>query len=82
VPQESREFISNASVPGIVCQVIGGCVDRNTGNRITYKPLTEPVKLYETPWQPQGQNADSYKILNTYEVKDDVSIPANWSKLQ
>ncbi|MDD1136214.1 hypothetical protein M5G22_01490 [Pseudomonas sp. TNT2022 ID233] len=82
VPQESREFISNASVPGIVCQVIGGCLDRNTGNRINYKPLTEPVQLFETPWQPQGQNADSYKILSTYEVKDDVSVPANWSKLQ
>ncbi|WP_267273616.1 sulfatase-like hydrolase/transferase [Pseudomonas putida] len=81
-PRESREFISNASVPGIVCEVIGGCVDRSTGKHVRYQPLTEPVQLYETPWQPQGQNADSYKILSTYEVKDDVSVPGNWSKLQ
>jgi len=81
-PRESREFISNASVPGIVCEVIGGCVDRATGKHISNQPLTEPVQLYETPWQPQGQNADSYKILSTYQVKDDVSVPGNWSKVQ
>lgn len=81
-PRENREFISNASVPGIVCEVIGGCMDSATGKRISYQPIKEPVQLYDTPWQPQGQNADSYKILSTYEVKDDVSVPANWRKVQ
>lgn len=78
---ESKEFIVNASVPGIICDTIGGCTDQYTGKKVTYQKVSGPVLLHETPWQPSGQNADSYVVDKKYEVRDDITRPENWKKL-
>jgi hypothetical protein len=79
--KESKEFISNASVPGIICDVLGGCVDRATGKTIHYQTLQGSVTLHETPWQPSSQNGDSYVIDAMYRVKSDVTKSENWERM-
>jgi hypothetical protein len=79
---ESREFIANANVPGMICETIGGCFDRTTGKTIRRQPLTEPVLLHETPWQGKSQNRDSYIIDALYRVHGDVTRPESWETLK
>lgn len=78
---ESKEFISNASVPGMICDTIGGCLDRATGKTIRFQPLLEPVLLYETPWQGQSQNRDSFIVEAIYEVRLDITRLENWKEI-
>lgn len=75
---ESKEFISNANVPGMICETIGGCFDRTTGKTIRWQPLTEPVLLHETPWQGKSQKSDSYIIDALYRVNGDVTRRESW----
>lgn len=79
---ESHEFIANANVPGIICETIGGCFDRTTGKTIRRQPLTEPVLLYETPWQGKSQNKDSFIIEAMYRVRGDVIKPESWQEVK
>ena len=79
---ESKEFISNASVPGMICETIGGCFDDATGKTIRWQPLLEPVALYETPWQGSSQNRDSFIIEAMYEVSGDVTRRESWKELK
>lgn len=76
--QQSTQFISNANVTGMICATIGGCVDRASGKTITDRKLDGVVTMHETPWQPTGQNADSFVTERSYEVHDDMHVPANW----
>lgn len=76
--KESKEFISNASVPGIICDTIGGCIDRYTGNKVTYKKIDQPLVLHETPWQPSNQAPDAFIVDKMHEVKEDITKPENW----
>lgn len=78
---ESREFISNANVPGIICETIGGCFDRTTGKTIRRQPLRGPVLLHETPWQGSSQKRDSFIIDAMYRVTGDVSRPESWQEV-
>ncbi len=77
--QESKEFISNANAAGMLCETIGGCVDRASGKTITNRKLEGAVTMHETPWQPTGQKSDSFVTERTYEVHDDMHSPANWT---
>lgn len=79
---ESREFISNANVPGIICETIGGCFDRTTGKTIRRQPLQEAVLLHETPWQGKSQNKDSFIIDALYRVHGDVTKRESWQEVQ
>ncbi|WKB52628.1 hypothetical protein [Eleftheria terrae] len=79
---ESKQFIANASVPGIVCDVLGGCKDRVSGKVIRYTPVQGWVTLHETPWQPSGQGPDNYRVEHLYRVKEDVTQPKNWEMLR
>jgi FtsH-binding integral membrane protein len=78
---ESKEFISNANVPGMICEVIGGCVDHATGKVLHRQPLREAVLLHETPWQGKSQNKDSFIIEAMYRVKGDVTKPESWQEV-
>jgi hypothetical protein len=78
---ESREFISNANVPGILCETIGGCFDRATGKTLRQQPLQGSVLLYETPWQGKSQNKDSFIIEAIYRVHGDVTRPESWQEV-
>lgn len=80
--RQSKEFISSANVPGMLCDVLGGCLDRVTGKTIRHVPLTEPVTLFETPWQPSGQNSDTYVVDAMYQVSGDVTNSDSWKQLQ
>lgn len=80
--QESHQFIANANIPGMICDVLGGCQDRATGKTIRYQPLKGSVLLHETPWQPSGQTRDAYVIDALYEVSGDVTRPESWKRLQ
>ena len=75
---ESKEFISNANVPGLICETIGGCFDRATGKTIRFQPLTEPVLLHETPWQGKSQKSDAFIVEAMYRVQGDVRARASW----
>jgi hypothetical protein len=79
---ESREFISNANVPGILCETIGGCFDRTTGKTIDRQPLQGPVLLHETPWQGKSQNRDSFIVDALYRVRGDVTRPESWQEVK
>ena len=81
-PVESKEFISNANVPGIVCDVIGGCYDKHTANTVTKVPLTRPVLLHSTPWQPSGQMKDRFIIDELRQVERDITYAKNWRRPQ
>ncbi len=78
---ESREFISNANVPGLICETIGGCFDRATGKTIRQQPLLEPVLLHETPWQGKSQKKDAFIIEAMYRVSGDVTRPESWQEV-
>jgi hypothetical protein len=78
---ESKEFISNANVPGMICEVIGGCVDRATGKTLRAQPLDHAVLLHETPWQGKSQKSDSFIIEAMYKVKGDVTRPESWEEV-
>jgi YidC/Oxa1 family membrane protein insertase len=80
--EQSREFIANANVPGIVCDTIGGCLDRATNKTIRRSQLTGTVLLHETPWQASGQNRDSYVIDALHSVSDDVTRGESWKTLR
>lgn len=80
--RQSQEFISSANVPGLLCDVLGGCQDRGTGKTIRHVPLMGPVTLFETPWQPSGQNNDTYVIDAMYQVSGDVTNSDSWKHLQ
>ena len=77
--RESREFIANANVPGIICETLGGCEDPVTGKRIVREALTGSVLLHMTPWQPSGQLWDRFVIEGLWEVRDDITKPENWT---
>lgn len=79
--KESREFISNANVPGMICDTIGGCFDRTTGKTIRRQPLREPVLLHETPWQGKSQKKDAFIIEAMYRVHGDVTKPESWQEV-
>lgn len=81
-PVETREFITNANVPGILCETIGGCIDSHTGKMVRAERLEKPVLLHSTPWNPDGQDSDKFVIDQLYRVEKDILIPQNWSKLQ
>lgn len=81
-PVESREFIANASVPGILCEHIGGCIDSHTGKTIRRTRLEEPVLMHSTPWNPEGQKDSQYVIEALYSVNKDIKAPGNWSRLR
>lgn len=81
-PVESREFISTANVPGILCENIGGCFDSHTGRTVKAKKLEGPVLLHSTPWNPDGQDGDKFVIEQLYRVEKDITKAENWSKLQ
>lgn len=76
--REDPTYIANFSVPGLVCDTIGGCVDRATGKTVRYEPLSPPVALYETPWQPAGQTLSSYVIDAVHENSGPVSLQLSW----
>lgn len=78
---ESREFISNANVPGIICETIGGCFDRTTGKTIRRESLQHPVLLHETPWQGKSQKKDSFIIEAMYRVTGDVTRRESWQEV-
>jgi hypothetical protein len=78
---ESKEFIANANVPGIICDVIGGCVDKTTGKTIAHQRLTGNVLLHETPWQPAGQHKDAFVVEALYSVHSDITKPENWTRV-
>jgi hypothetical protein len=78
---ESKEFISNANVPGMICEVIGGCFDRATGKTLRREPLRSAVLLHETPWQGKSQKKDSFIIEAMYRVKEDVTKPESWEEV-
>lgn len=80
--RESREFITNANVPGMLCQSIGGCLDKTTGKTITRQRLQGSVLLHETPWQPSGQQPGRYVVEALYSVRDDITQPQNWQVIQ
>jgi YidC/Oxa1 family membrane protein insertase len=79
--QESKEFIANANVPGIICEVIGGCLDHATGKTVRARKLEGSVLLHETPWQPSGQQADAYVIDAMYRVQQDITKSENWQRV-
>jgi Phosphoglycerol transferase and related proteins, alkaline phosphatase superfamily len=79
--KESTEFISNANVPGLICETIGGCFDRTTGKTIRWQPLNHPVLLHETPWQGKSQKKDSFIVEALYQVKGDVTRRESWQEL-
>ncbi len=81
-PVKSGDFISNASVPGIVCRAIGGCYDRHTQKTVDHAPLNEPVLLHDTPWQPSGQTKDKFVITSLRQVEKDITRAENWKELQ
>jgi FtsH-binding integral membrane protein len=78
---ESKEFISNANVPGLICDTIGGCVDRATGKTLHAQRLDHAVLLHETPWQGKSQNHDSFIVEAMYKVKGDVTRPESWQEV-
>ncbi len=78
---ESKEFIANANVPGIICEVIGGCYDSTTGKTIRQQKLQEPVLLHETPWQGKSQKKDAFIIEAMYRVSNDVTRPESWQEV-
>lgn len=79
--EEDPAYIANFQVPGLICDTIGGCVDRATGKAIRYKPLVAPVLLYETPWQPAGQTLNSYVIEAMHESSGPVGLQKSWRTL-
>lgn len=76
--REDPTYIANFNVPGMLCETIGGCLDRATGKTIRYTPLVPPVTLYETPWQPAGQTHDKYVIDAVHENRGPVSQALSW----
>ncbi|MDR1995200.1 sulfatase-like hydrolase/transferase [Azonexus sp.] len=80
--RESKEFISSANVPGMLCDLLGGCLDQATGKTIRHMPLTDPVTLFETPWQPSGQNSDTYVVDAMYQVSGDITNSDSWQYLE
>lgn len=78
-PVESNEFISNASVPGIVCEVIDGCKSPVSEQIITNKKLSGTVLLHSTPWNPPGQGRYEYIINSMFSVKENIHIESNWN---
>lgn len=81
-PAESREFISNANVPGILCETIGGCVDSSTGKTIRATKLEVPVLLHSTPWNPDGQDGNKFVVDQMYRVEKDITEAENWTNLK
>jgi hypothetical protein len=71
--KEDSTYIANFNVPGLICDKIGGCIDKATGRTIRYEPLTAPVNLYETPWQPAGQTLDAFVIEAMHQSSGPVS---------
>lgn len=80
--KESKEFIANANVPGMLCEHIGGCLDKTTGKTIKKSTLEGSVLLHETPWQPSGQKPSMYVVEALYRVKLDITKPENWEVVQ
>jgi YidC/Oxa1 family membrane protein insertase len=80
--RETREFISNASVPGIICDIIGECVDSYLDKTVSSKTLDHAIKIHVTPWNPAGQKKDTFVVGDIYKVEKDISVPANWKKLK
>jgi YidC/Oxa1 family membrane protein insertase len=78
---ESREFISNANVPGMICDVIGGCVDQATGKALHFQSLQGSVLLHETPWQGTSQKSDAFIIDALYRVRGDITRPESWQEV-
>jgi YidC/Oxa1 family membrane protein insertase len=72
-------YIANFKVPGLICDKIGGCLDKASGKVIHYTPLVGPVTLYETPWQPAGQTLNSYVIDAMHQNNGPIGQQANWS---
>ncbi len=72
-------YIANFKVPGLICDTIGGCVDKASGKTIRYEPLVGPVALYETPWQPAGQTLNNYVIEAVHQNNGPVGLQASWN---
>lgn len=80
--KESTEFIANANVPGLICEVLGGCRDPATGKTIRKEPLKGSVLLHETPWQPSGQTEIQFVVEAMHQVSHDVTQSDNWRRLK
>lgn len=72
-------YIANFKVPGLICDTIGGCLDKASGKLIHYTPLAGPVTLYETPWQPAGQTMNQYVIDAMHQNNGPVHLQASWN---
>jgi len=77
--KEDPTYIANFKVPGLICDKIGGCIDKANGRTIRYEPLTAPVTLYETPWQPAGQTLNEYVIEAMHQLSGlQKLVPRAW----
>ncbi|MBA3774141.1 MAG: YidC/Oxa1 family membrane protein insertase [Ramlibacter sp.] len=79
--KEDPTYIANFKVPGLICDTIGGCIDKATGRMVRYEPLVGPVALYETPWQPAGQTLNDYVIEAMHQNSGPVASPLSWRSL-
>lgn len=79
--EEDPTYIANFKVPGLICDTIGGCLDKATGKTIRYEPLVAPVPLYETPWQPAGQTLNNYVIDAMHQNSGPVGLQQSWRTL-
>lgn len=79
--EEDPTYIANFKVPGLICDKIGGCLDKATGKTIRYEPLVAPVPLYETPWQPAGQTLNNYVVEAMHQNSGPVGLQQSWRTL-
>lgn len=79
---EDPTRIANFHVPGLICDTIGGCIDRASGKTIRYEALAGPVRLYETPWQPAGQTLHDYVIEALHENDGPVGKAGSWRRVK
>lgn len=74
-------FMSNADVPALIASAVGGI------EGIAADPIKNPVadrelKVHFTPWLPQENRKNSFKIYAQYGVKNNIFNRKNWKILQ
>lgn len=78
----SNTFLSNSDVPSIVCAAAEGCNGVGPDpilNNVGERTLTFTITLY--PPDEEEKQA-RFRILERYEVNDNIFDPENWNRMQ